>query len=141
MTRKLTLFLVCAFEIALILFVVAWTAFAADGAKYKCDRWHRTNTETKLSEFEKTFIPDTKGKDHILEVYPKVVHIIDSDGERLQLEQAGLHNKLWQMYRSSFADWGGSHRFFWIKKDGIKIEVHSVHPKADSEYVSKCHKI
>ena len=28
MTRKLTLFLVCAFEIALILFVVAWTAWA-----------------------------------------------------------------------------------------------------------------
>ena len=26
MTRKLILFLVCAFEIALILFVVAWTA-------------------------------------------------------------------------------------------------------------------
>ena len=26
MTRKLTLFLVCAFEIALILFVVGWTA-------------------------------------------------------------------------------------------------------------------
>jgi len=39
MTRKLTLFLVCAFEIALILFVVAWTAFAADGAKYKCDSY------------------------------------------------------------------------------------------------------
>ena len=28
MTRKLTLFLVCAFEIALILFVAAWTAWA-----------------------------------------------------------------------------------------------------------------
>jgi len=28
MTRKLTLFLVCAFEITLILFVVAWTAWA-----------------------------------------------------------------------------------------------------------------
>ena len=26
MTRKLTLFLVCAFEIALILFVASWTA-------------------------------------------------------------------------------------------------------------------
>jgi hypothetical protein len=30
MTRKLTLFAVCAFEIALILFVVAWTAWAED---------------------------------------------------------------------------------------------------------------
>ena len=29
MTRKLTLFLVCAFEIALILFVVAWTAWGS----------------------------------------------------------------------------------------------------------------
>ena len=28
MTRKLTLFDVCAFEIALILFLVAWTALA-----------------------------------------------------------------------------------------------------------------
>jgi len=28
MTRKLTLFLVCAFEIALIVFVAAWTASA-----------------------------------------------------------------------------------------------------------------
>jgi len=28
MTRKLTLFAVCAFEVALILFVVAWTALA-----------------------------------------------------------------------------------------------------------------
>jgi hypothetical protein len=28
MTRKLTLFLVCAFEIALILFVAAWAAWA-----------------------------------------------------------------------------------------------------------------
>ena len=28
MTRKLTLFLVCAFEVALILFVAAWTAWA-----------------------------------------------------------------------------------------------------------------
>jgi hypothetical protein len=28
MTRKLTLFIVCAFEIALILFLVAWTAWA-----------------------------------------------------------------------------------------------------------------
>ena len=30
MTRKLTLFLVCAFEIALILFVAGWTAWAED---------------------------------------------------------------------------------------------------------------
>jgi hypothetical protein len=28
MTRKLTLFAVCAFEVALILFMVAWTAMA-----------------------------------------------------------------------------------------------------------------
>jgi hypothetical protein len=34
MTRQLTLFLVCAFEVALILFVAAWTAWAEE--KYTC---------------------------------------------------------------------------------------------------------
>ena len=36
MTRKLTLFLVCAFEIALILFVVTWPA-KADVATMRCE--------------------------------------------------------------------------------------------------------
>ena len=34
MTRKLTLFLVCAFEIALILFVAAWTAWADEASSF-----------------------------------------------------------------------------------------------------------
>jgi hypothetical protein len=34
MPRKLTLFLVCAFEIALILFVAAWTAWANDANSF-----------------------------------------------------------------------------------------------------------
>ena len=39
MTRQITLFLVCAFEIALILFVAAWTAWAKEkivNAEFKC---------------------------------------------------------------------------------------------------------
>ncbi len=36
MTRKLTLFIVCAFEIALILFVAAWTALASSTSTYNC---------------------------------------------------------------------------------------------------------
>ena len=35
MTRKLTLFLVCAFEVALILFVAAWTAWAETTVEFK----------------------------------------------------------------------------------------------------------
>jgi phage shock protein PspC (stress-responsive transcriptional regulator) len=34
MTRKLTLFAFCAFEIALILFVAAWTAWASDANSF-----------------------------------------------------------------------------------------------------------
>jgi len=34
MTRKFTLFLVCAFEVALILFVAAWTAWADDANSF-----------------------------------------------------------------------------------------------------------
>jgi hypothetical protein len=36
MTRKLTLFLVCAYEIALILFVAAWTARAEPNSPLDC---------------------------------------------------------------------------------------------------------
>ena len=36
MTHKLTLFLVCAFEIALILFVAAWTAWAEPNSPLDC---------------------------------------------------------------------------------------------------------
>ena len=47
MTRKLTLFLVCAFEIALILFMATWTAWAHDdSAKIK-------ELEGQISELQK----------------------------------------------------------------------------------------
>ena len=36
MTHKLTLFLVCAFEFTLILFVAAWTAWANTAPTYNC---------------------------------------------------------------------------------------------------------
>jgi len=43
MTRKLTLFIVCAFEIALILLVAAWTAWADVGYCYLDDKKWKTN--------------------------------------------------------------------------------------------------
>jgi hypothetical protein len=52
MTRKLTLFLVCAFEIALILFVAAWTAWAErlDSGEFYC-----TATDAVFSDSDRQF--------------------------------------------------------------------------------------
>ena len=47
MTRKLTLFLVCAFEIALILFMATWTAWAHD------DSTKIKELEGQISELQK----------------------------------------------------------------------------------------
>jgi len=66
MTRKLTLFLVCAFEIALILFVTAWTAFASTENLYACGQWTLRNEGVKIQEAVRAKFPQRMGKNFIL---------------------------------------------------------------------------
>ena len=50
MSRKLTLFAVCAFEVALILFVVAWTAWAGQRTENGVIFYDGTHAEVILAE-------------------------------------------------------------------------------------------
>ena len=51
MTRKLILFAVCSFEVALILFVAGWTVHAKTEQLYACSQWVRYNEKVITEEF------------------------------------------------------------------------------------------
>jgi hypothetical protein len=140
MTRKLTLFLVCAFEIALILFVAAWTVHAKTEQLYACSQWVRQNEEVRLTDaFRETF-PDKMGRNFILSDVSGNVTIVDEYGDETKVTQLGKHNRYWDIYQTLAPDLYGNDRVFFIKKSKDKMEISTVHPLVEHEYKTTCQK-
>ena len=116
MTRKLTLFLVCAFEVALILFVAAWSAWGAE--RVRCE-WNTqtallvTNGETKPAAEIKSLWTTYEFTDD-----NKVI-VLDADGDPSDLqEEKDLHRSITSVSDNNTMIGTGTYSF-----EGLRMAV------------------
>jgi hypothetical protein len=140
MTRKLTLFLVFAFEVALILFVAGWSARANTENLYACGQWVRYNDDIKINEKLRAAFPDRMGKNFILSDDGGNFNIVTQLGHERQIGKIGKHNGLLDIYQTLAPNAFGNHSVFFVSKRNDTIEIMSVHPVAKLEYITTCQK-
>ena len=140
MTRRTTLFLVCAFEIALILFVAAWSALANTDDLYACVQWIRINDEIKMNEKVRSKFPDKVGRNFILTDDGENLTIVTRSGQERQIARIGRHNEILDIYQTLQPSKFNNHTVFFVNKSQDTIEIMSVHPLATFEYKITCQK-
>ena len=140
MNRKLTLFLVCAFEIALMLFLAAWSAFANTENLYASSQWARSNDDIKINEKLRAAFPDRMGRNFILSDDGGNFNIVTGLGHEMQIGIIGKHNGLWDIYRTLEPNSSGSDSVFFVSKSNDTIKIMSVHPAEKLEYTTTCQK-
>ena len=140
MTRKLTLFLVCAFEIALILFVVAWKAFANTENLYACGQWTLRNEGVKIQEAVRAKFPQRMGKNFILTDDDGNLTITTHHGKKKQIGKIGTHNEVIDIYQTLSPTERGDHSLYFVSEWYNTITIETIHPLAALEYTTTCQK-
>ena len=135
MTRKLTLFTVCAFEIALILFVATWTAFANTGNLYACGKWAGINGIPNFAAKD-----DIWGRNFILTEIGEVLTILDDTEQKKQIRKIGKWNDVVDIYQTTKLNKYDALQLFFVRKKTDTIEIDSIHPLAGLEVRTICQK-
>ena len=140
MTRKLTLFLVCAFEIGLILFVAAWTVHAKTEQLYVCSQWVRLNQGIKITEALREDFPNKMGRHFKLSAVGGNFTIVTELGYEMQIGRIGRHNTHKSFYQTLEPNEFGDDRVFFVHKTNDTITIDTIHPLAEVEYRTTCQK-
>ena len=140
MTRRTTLFLVCAFKIASILFVAVGTVHAKTEQLYACGQWVRQNENLGLTESFRETWPDKIGRNFILSDVSGTITIVDEYGDETKIIRLAKHNNYFDIYLTLAPDSYGSSSLFFIKKGKDSMEISTIHPLVEFEYKTTCQK-